>query len=333
MAKKVNSSSQNRTELWKVIPLSMPFAVHIFPSYFCNFKCAYCIHSLNEKAFTGILKKQMMSMDIFRQAIDGMREYQGKLKLLNFAGHGEPLLNKDLPQMIYYARQANITDKIEVVTNAYNLTEYVSDALIHAGLDSIRISVQGVSAEKYKKISQVDIDYTNFVKQIQYFYRNKQRCKVYIKIIDHALENEDEKQKYYETFGGICDYIAVEHLVPTASDVDYEQFGIDYNQTQQGFLYKIIEVCPMPFYMLIIEPNGDVRNCCATKFPILLGNVKDTSLKDIWNSNLLKKFWVMHLSEGRSAHPVCNSCNNPDFGVQPGDVIDPYKNLILEKIK
>lgn len=333
MAQKVCSSSRNRIELPGAVPLKAPLAVHIFPSYHCNFRCSYCVHSLEDKEFSKLFTKQLMTMDTFIKAVQGIERFDGKLKLLNFAGHGEPLLNKLLPKMIQYAVQRGITEKTEVVTNAYCLTQSMSEELVAAGLDSIRISIQGLTAGKYKEVSGADIDFDRLLRQIEYFYKNKGQCSVYIKIIDYALKDEEEEKRYYELFSGICDYIAVEHLVPTASGVDYEQFGMEYNQTQQGFPHKKIDVCPMPFYMMIVEPDGNVRNCCATRYPILLGNVNDSSLFDIWQSNMLRNFWLMQLDEGRNANPVCGICNIPDYGVQPGDILDPHRQMLSEKIK
>lgn len=334
MAQKVNSSSQDRIELKKVIPLGMPFAVHIFPSYYCDFRCCYCIHSLDAGALSRLLpEKRMMDMETYRNAIDGLDGFKGKLKLLNFAGHGEPLLNRYLAEMIAYAQRRNIAERIELVTNAHTLTESVSDALIGAGLDSIRISIQGITAAKYRSISNTEVDFNRLVEQIRYFYEHKQKCRVYIKTVDRALDSNMEEQCFYEIFGNICDHIAVEHIVPTAGGVEYYKQGYVFDRTQQGYVPQNIEACPMPFYMLIVEPNGNIRTCCAASYPILLGNVGGTTLFEAWKSDMLREFQEMQLADGRKVQPVCSVCKNPDYGIQPGDVIDDARKEILKRIR
>lgn len=333
MAEKVKSSSLNRVQLGKALPLMSPFAVHIFPSYYCDFKCCYCIHSLKEEEFSKLhLKRQLMDFGTFKNAIDGLSAFESKLKLLNFAGHGEPLLNSELPKMIAYAVKKEVTEKTELVTNANRLTEKTSLDLIEAGLDSIRISVQGLSNKKYKEISDVNINFEMLVEQIGFFYRHKRNCRIYIKIIDIALAGIEEEKKYFELFSGICDFVSIEHLVPTASLVDYDSIRKEYRETQQGFEYKKVAACPMPFYMMIVEPDGNVRTCCATTFPLLLGNVNRSLLSDIWKDGILRDFWRMQLKGKRKDHNICSSCKNPDYGLQPGDEIDYFCEEIIKRM-
>ncbi|OGV32587.1 MAG: hypothetical protein A2020_07305 [Lentisphaerae bacterium GWF2_45_14] len=333
MAKIVQSSCQERAPLADILPLEQPFAVHVFPAYFCNFKCFYCIHSLSEPDFSELgHKKQLMSFDTFKHAVDGCALFTEKLKVMSFAGHGEPLINQELSQMIAYARDKGIAGKLELVTNGYLLSNETSLALVDAGLDNIRISVQGLSSEKYRKVAGVDVDFEKFRSQLEFFYKHKEQCNIYIKIVDSALE-KDEDKRFYELFDGICDRIAIEHIVPTAHGVDYEKHGTVFDKTQQGYEHRRIKVCPMPFYAMIVEPDGNVRTCCATKFPVLLGNVNQESLPGIWKSTKLRDFQEMLLKGERFRHPVCGECTNPDYGLQPGDLLDEKAADILTKIE
>lgn len=332
MAEKVKGSSQNRINLGEVLPLDTPLTIHIFPSYYCDFKCRYCIQSLDSKYLNELdLEIKMMDLDLFKKIIDQIKMFGKKLKVLNFAGHGEPLLNDNLPKMIAYAKKKDIANKIELVTNANSLTNEKSDALIEAGLDSLRISIQGMDREKYYEISKVDIDYEIFLNQIKYFYEKKRACNVYIKIIDVSLR-DGEEAIFYKTFGSMCDRIAIEYMVPTARSVNYEKLNHNYYETQQGYDVKEVMSCPYPFYMMIIEPNGNIRTCCSTKFPILIGNIRENSLLEVWNGKRMMEFRKLHLNEGKKSHNVCNSCDLPMFGLQPGDNIDNYRLQILEKI-
>lgn len=333
MAEIVQSSSMNRIKLGKILPLETPLSVHMFTSYYCDFKCIYCVHSLSEKEFLDIFKqKGFMSIDTFKNAIDGMKKFNQKLKVLSFDGQGEPLLNKNLPEMISYAKKANIAERIELVTNGNSITNEKADAIVAAGLDRIRISIQGMNSEKYKEISNVDIDFEEYKKNIKYLYDNKKQLSIYIKIIDVAIDGEE--QDFYNMFGDRCDNIAVEHMVPTADKVDYSQYKGDYDISQQGYEHKKIITCPYPLYMMIVEPNGDVRSCCATRHPINLGNVNENTLYNIWYGDELREFWKLQLAEdGRFKNLVCKECTNPDYGVQPGDDIDNYAREILSRME
>ena len=64
------------------------------------------------------------------------------------------------------AKETGITDRTEIVTNGSLLTHKLSDALIHAGLDRLRVSLQGVTAEQYQKTCGAAIDFDRFVEQL-----------------------------------------------------------------------------------------------------------------------------------------------------------------------
>lgn len=48
--------------------------------------------------------------------------------------------------------------------------------------------------------------------------------------------------------------------------------------------------CVIPFVQLELQPKGDVYVCCHSENPEELGNLKETSFVDIWNSEQLKAF-------------------------------------------
>jgi len=237
-----------------------------------------------------------------------------------------------LPDMIAYAKEKNVAERIELVTNGNRLSPSLCDKLIESGLDRIRISIQGLSAQKYKEISDIEVDFDIFKQNIRYLYEHKKQVSIYIKIVDAALDGLGENV-FYDMFGGMCDDIAVEHVVPTAEGVDYSQIKESYQVGQQGYLREQIKCCPFPFYMMIIEPEGEIRACCATRHPVYYGNVNEHSVSDIWAGEKMRGFWEIQLSEtGRYAVEECRGCNNPDFGVQVGDNIDSYVNIIQERL-
>ncbi|OGV49400.1 MAG: hypothetical protein A2X49_00555 [Lentisphaerae bacterium GWF2_52_8] len=333
MAKIVQTSSQKRVPLAELLPLHQPFAIHIFPSYYCNFKCFYCIHSLGDEGFASLgHKKSLMSFDTLKNAVDSCAQFGNKLKVMSFAGHGEPLVNRELPRMISYARDKAVADRLELVTNGYLLDSETSLALVSAGLNNLRVSIQGLSSAKYRDVAGAEVDFEKLVRQLDFFYRNKGNCDVYIKVVDSALE-KGEDERFYEIFGKVSDRIAIEHVVPTNQGVDYSRLGRDFDKTQQGYEHHRVSVCPMPFYVVIIGPEGDVRTCCGTKFPVLIGNVNKESLPDLWRSKRLRTFQKMLLTGGRFKHPVCQTCTSPDYGGQPGDSLDEHAEEILKKIQ
>lgn len=316
-------SNTRRAELHERLPLDAPLSLHVFPSYYCNFRCSYCLHSLNEEKLKQLaFKRQLMEFDTYRKTIDSLEEFGSTLKALIFAGHGEPLIHKDIAAMVAYAKKNNAAERVEIVTNASLLEQALSEQLIEAGLDRLRISVQGVSAEKYRDISGIDIDFEKLLENIRYFHTNRKKTEVYIKIIDIALNDESDKKKFYDTFAPVSDTAAIEYTIPFIPEIDYRGMSSSLTRCKQGH-QRSSHICSMPFYMLVVEPDGAVVPCCSAEVPLIYGNIHENSLSEIWNSEVKRAFLQMQL-EDRNMNRVCSRCSVPGFGLQEGDYLDDH---------
>jgi len=91
-AKDISSQAPGgkRTKLADVIPLDTPFVVQIFPVYACNFKCCYCIFSIDKSKRGFISDKIVMDFDLYKKCIDEIALFPNKVKVLRFVGIGEP---------------------------------------------------------------------------------------------------------------------------------------------------------------------------------------------------------------------------------------------------
>lgn len=319
-----------RTELYKKLPLKTPFSLHIFASFYCNFRCSYCLHSLSKEQLDQMhFKKQMMEMDVYKKAVDDLDDFDGRLKALIFAGHGEPLLNPHIAEMVVYAKKKNVADRVEIVTNGSLLTHDMSDALIDAGLDRLRVSVQGLSSEKYKEISDVDLDVDELRSNLEYFCQHKKDTEVYAKIMDIDLEQAGDENKFKDMFRNACDVSAVEYTIPFVKEIDYSEVGELSGRDKQGNT-EHSNICSMPFYMMVLYPDGSVTPCCSTEVPIAYGNVLQDSLKDIWESSTRRDFLIKQL-KGYKGIDVCKSCSVPDYGLQEGDYLDGHEDELIRK--
>lgn len=319
--------SIKRVELGEQLPLDTPFALHIFPSFYCNFKCNYCLHSLSQEDLRKKgFHRQMMDFVIYKKAINDAVQFKQKLKAIIFAGHGEPLLHPKIVEMVAYAEQTKLTERTEIVTNASLLTNELSDGLIDAGLKRLRISIQGTTGEQYQETCGVKVDFDNFINQIKYFYQHKKDTEVYVKIIDCALCNHEDEEKFKHIFSPISDVIAIEHEIPFVKELDYENIGLS-GLCKQGNKMSS-SICSMPFYMMVLYPDGSICPCCSTDVPCSFGNIKNISLLDSWNS-MQRTMFLRRQLDGVQHIPVCQQCCVPAYGLQTGDYLEPY----VERLK
>lgn len=326
------SELTKRVELYKQLPLSMPFSLHVFPSYFCNFCCKYCLHSLSENALVQKgFQRQFMDFDVYKKSINDCKVFDRRLKALIFAGHGEPLLHREIATMVAYAKEQDVADRVEIVTNGSLLTHSLSDALIAAGLDRLRVSVQGVNGRAYECTMGKTFDFDQFIEQLQYFYDHKKHTEVYCKIIDVAMSSPEEEKLFRRIFSKVSDETAIEYEIPFVQEIDNASLKDSFDCSKQGNEATMAKVCAMPFYMMVVTPNGDVVPCCSTDVPIVMGNVKDESLKEIWSSSRWRGFCRVHLLGNREKHPVCSHCSVPQFGMQTGDYLDDHTEELLRE--
>jgi len=60
------------------------------------------------------------------------------------------MINKDIPVMVKMAKDAEIAERVEIISNGSLLDKTMSDRLIEAGLDTLRISLQGLNSKNIK---------------------------------------------------------------------------------------------------------------------------------------------------------------------------------------
>ena len=323
---------QNRRDLIKrerldeILPLATPFTIYIDPSSACNFKCNFCCHSMTPDHFRRSgFKPQIMDFKLFCNAIDQMRGFPDKIKMLSLFLVGEPLLNKRLPDMIAYAKESMIAERIFLTTNGSLLTKQVNRALVDAGLDEILISVEALDTEKYREIASVNIDYERFVDNICELYENRRNCKVFVKIVSTAINSEDV-EKFHSLYDEICDLAYIETVMPVFDGVDYS--NNKFPKTNK--IGRQIEICTRPFFTMSIHPNGNV-GCCIVDYSeeIVFGNVKEQSLVDIWNGIQFNDFRRTHLKMQRQSLNICNNCCSPYYDTQASDVLDDSADNLL----
>jgi MoaA/NifB/PqqE/SkfB family radical SAM enzyme len=331
IATRGNVENKVRNNLGEVLPLDTPYSLFIDVCNICNFKCRYCaiqIEDINSR-----WHKQAMSFELFKKIADDIKAFKSPLKMLRLGGNGEPLLNKDLPKMIRYARELGISEHIETVTNGSLFSEKMIDEIIDAGIDRIRISIQGINAEAYRKMSNSNIDWDKFINNLTYLYNNRKQCEIYIKTVNESVKSIEEQNKFYSIFERICDIISIENIVPVWAGYDkiHECFTIDDKAGLRGRKLKDVYVCPFPFYSCIINPDGQVTVCCMDwKRGIVIGDASANSIKEIWHGEEHHNFLFEMLKNGRrKCHEICSGCDYPEYDAI--DDVDDYIDILLNK--
>jgi len=313
------------------IPLLTPFSLQFSPSSFCNFKCVYCWQSLPSDILSRKFSKQHLDFDRFRRAIDGCAGFAETLQMVLFAVPGEPLLHPDIDRMIKYTVQSGVTKRVDLLTNASLLTHETSDRLIDAGLDRLRISLQGMSTEKYKAVCGSSITFEQILDRIGYFYRRRDKTSVYVKVIDCALD-EGDISRFNEFFSQISDDHAVEYLSPFVREIDFSSLQKGFHGTfRNGGVPGGSKACPLAFYMIAVQADGSVTPWCTGDIATVYGHIDEKSLPEIWRGDVVRDFQCMQLVD-RAQNPTCAQCQVPLYNVREGDCLNGYEEAILARL-
>ena len=321
-----------RTALETVIPMSTPFVLFVDPASTCNFKCPFCPTGdrplIDE---TGRFQGRM-SMDVFTKVIDDLEEFDKPLKVLRMYKEGEPLLHKQMPEMVAYAKKSPQVPYIDSTTNGYLLTPKMSEALVEAGLDRLNISVDGLSDEQFWEFTKAKVNFEVFAEQIRHLYAvSRGKMEICLKLIGDKF-TEDDHKKFYDTFGDYSDRIFIENLAPCWPEFDVET-RMDVEITTGIYQQEVsnTNTCPYIFYAMSVNSDGTVSVCFldwARK--LVIGDTRKESLKDIWNGDPMFEIQKMHLKGDRCKNDTCGNCGQLTHCLP--DNIDPYAEELLERI-
>ena len=126
--------------------LTAPRVVFIEITNHCNLRCETCPRTYLDREPLNTL-----SYEEFEYAANQFPE----MKRVLLHGIGEPLINKQLPQMIRYLKVRNV--EVLINSNGTLLTPAWQEKIVESGLDEYHCSVDGASDETYARIRGKDL--------------------------------------------------------------------------------------------------------------------------------------------------------------------------------
>lgn len=320
----------NRQVLGEIYPLDTPFNVIIDIAEICNFRCNYCFRSDDNKTNWGYAKDaRLMDWETFTKIVEQIKEFPEEVKQISLSNHGEPLANRRLPEMVRYIKNQGIKSRISIHTNASLLDEDYAIELGESGIGRIVISLQGLTADKYKNICGFKIDYEKFYNNLRVLYEHKRDAQIDIKIADVALD-DGEEHLFYDKFSLIADRVFVERIVPIWSGVDIPSEDVS-TKNKYGEIFPHQECCPLIFHTIVITPNGDAYPCTQLLSKNKLGNISENSIKNMWNSSERRSL-LMRQCTGQNPE-ICKNCyilQNSIYSKE--DMIDDYRKQIYKRL-
>ena len=123
-----------------------PVCIYLEVTNRCNLLCTTC-----PRTFEELEPEADMSWELFTRIVNGV----DRLQRVVLHGVGEPMLVKNLPEMVRYLKDRGVY--VLFNTNGTLLTERNGRALIEAGLDEMRVSLDAADASVFKMVRGKDM--------------------------------------------------------------------------------------------------------------------------------------------------------------------------------
>lgn len=266
--------------------LPLPTEIEISESGTCNRTCSFCPRS----AANFIDKKEFITNKLHEKLCIELKElnYKGTIR---YSGFVEPMLDKNIFNLINMVRNYLPESNIEMVTNGDPLNLKRLKKLFESGLNKILISAYD-GKEESDKLEDLCIQANLTEKQY---------------IVRHRYYSEDQD------FG-----ITLSNRSGLMTDAE---FKID------ALKEPLKKPCYIPSYTFFLDYQGDVLMCPHDwGKKVILGDLNREKLKDIWFSKKFMGIRKMLNKSNRNFKP-CNVCDVE--GTFMGEKNSKYFNSIL----
>lgn len=270
----------------------------------CNLNCTMCPRQNLQREKVdmepGVFKKCVDELD--KAGIDGLWLYN----------IGESILHPDFPELLDYVSSKNNLGPIWHSSNGQELNEYYSSLIINSIIVFMNMSVNAVTPETYNKISP-GADWNKMQANFKRFIALKHKLKkrtpfARIQIIDQECAR-GEIDGFLKKYTDIADILSVNALEAFSRDV---KDNIEYAGRRERPDRKVCR--RVNRQDLFIFSNGETTFCDTDYNGIFsMGNVKEKSIYDIWNSEFRKEIIELNKTGRLNEVNLCRDCLDFDL--------------------
>ncbi len=287
-----------------------PLTFSIEPTNFCNLECPECPSGLG--ALTRPLG--LLKFENFKKVID---QIYGHCFYIQLFFQGEPYINKELPEMIKYARSKNIY--VSISTNGLLLNEKKVDIVLNNAPDKLIFSIDGLDEKSYQNY-RVGGTFKNADAALRLFIQKrneKKRKKPFVEFQFIVMkQNEDQIEKVF-SYGKEA---GVDNVVLKTMQVSSYENAVHFlpeNEEYRRYILKngklkmkgnIKNHCFALWRTSVVTWDGKIVPCCFDKdAKYELGLLNGKTFDEIWKN---KKYYNFRKSvlENRNGIDMCTNC-------------------------
>lgn len=246
-----------------------------------------------------------MSEPTFARLVEQLR--QMRVRNLRLIGGGEPLLHPDVAAWL--PRLRDLASLTTLTTNGQRLTEEVTEAALRT-LNVIEVSVASDHAAGFER-SRTGGNFDKLLRNLERFRalraRMKSRTLLHVRVMlrPSELPTTDRLLTFWRRYGDVVSSQRIQ---------DY--FGEEGDVFVRGTV-EPYPPCLIPFRVLGVGWDGVVPLCRTSAFQtsnpqgLVAGNINETTLSDIWRSELFRQYRDGHRRRDEAQMPICHNCPDP----------------------
>ena len=258
--------------------LSFPRYIEVETVNVCNARCPMCTIDDWERGAPTIKD------DLFAKVADEIIDHADDVKRVSLYRDGEPLIDKKMPERIAILKDGGVKN-VGISTNVSLLNERKAEDLLHAGIDTIIMSIDSLDKEVYESI-RVRLVFEKVMENARRFIELRDKIRPETKIWMRMIRQESNRDEwpsykdYWSQFLSENDRIYYHNVFNWGGQLEgYKPISLSFEPDLP---------CVALWSLLVIFANGDVPLCNVdynNKYPT--GSVATHSIKELWESKIM----------------------------------------------
>ncbi|HWT81963.1 MAG TPA: radical SAM protein [Candidatus Methylomirabilis sp.] len=305
-----------------------PLMVVISIIYPCNFGCPNCPYTDTNspiRVFYHERQADLFPVDLWNKMAQECGQYRAWMRC---TGGGEPMLHPHMVDMIEFAKAQGARIWLNTNGSMFGPTDKLRrklDRIVHAGIDLIEFSMDAGDAATYAKVRpphggpprDPEQWWAREVANVRAALDLRSRLAAPTRVVVSIIRQKEMEGKLEAATRFWLEDVGVDEVITrkflTWDDNTSMSFGTALDpHLYAGLPQERKEPCVWPFERLNVDTLGRIALCgqdISFRTAELFPNVRDTSLKAIWQGERFNWYRRMHL-EGRGAECwPCRGCS------------------------
>ena len=305
-----------------------PTIFNIETTNYCNMKCVMCPRTvymtrkniwIDDETFEKMLNKikpyNKNEMDNFWEWLEKEAKFDHSevsengfyfsvvSRCLILHGYGEPFLDKYLIKRLKLCKEKNIPTYFSCTPATMTVEKAVH--AMEVGLSVLKFSLDAMDDESIKSIRGKKANYDESIEKILKLIdiKKERGFKTLFVPCMISLNNDEQSKKLQNNFLNFWKDKDVYAYVKSQDN----RWLFEQNKDLKNASHYAKQYCEYPWTSLTVMADGNVVPCTQiSNNEIVLGNLNENTLEEIWNGEKYKEFRKMHVTGKFPAKHKCN---------------------------